>query len=432
MGSEPSNELETLQKNYLFPCISTYYQEPLALARGKGMYVYDYQGNRYVDFFGGILAISVGHCNDEVTDAVCRQNQTLQHTSTHYITEPQVLLAKKLAEITPGALEKSFFTSSGTEANETAILFARLATGRMEIVALRHAYCGRSESTLGVTAQAPWRPMAMGAAFVRHAHSPYCYRCAFGLTYPNCDLRCARDIEELILTTTSGRIAAFMAEPIQGVGGFIVPPKEYFRVALEIVRRYGGLFICDEVQTGCGRTGTYFCGIQHWEVEPDIMTFAKGLANGLPIGATVATAAVADSYTGLSIATFGGNPVSTRGALATIEFIEKNNLAQNAARQGARLREGLEDLKEKYPCIGDVRGMGLMQALEIVDPSSPDGKAPDAGRAGQIMEETRKRGLLIGKGGLYDNVIRLTPPLIVSAREIDDALEVLDEALAAC
>ncbi|MCX8031848.1 MAG: aspartate aminotransferase family protein [Thermoleophilia bacterium] len=430
MSSELGSELEALQRQYLFPCVSTYYQEPLTLARGKGMQLYDYEGNRYLDFFGGILAVSVGHCNDEVTGAVIRQHQTLQHVSTHYITEPQVLLAKKLAEVTPGPLQKSFFTSSGTEANETALLFARLATGNMEIVALRHAYCGRSEATLGVTAQAPWRPLPVGASFVRHAHSPYCYRCSFGQSYPNCDLRCAHDIEEVILTTTSGKIAAFMAEPIQGVGGFIVPPKEYFQVALGIVRKYGGLFICDEVQTGCGRTGTYFCGIQHWGVEPDIVTFAKGLANGLPIGATVATAAVADCFTGLSISTFGGNPVVARGALATIEFIEKNNLAQNAARQGARLREGLEALKEKYSCIGDVRGLGLMQALEIVDASSPDGKAPDAARAAQIMEETRKCGLLVGKGGLYDNVIRLTPPLIVSPREIDDALEMLDKALA--
>lgn len=423
--------MENLQKEYLFPCVSTYYEKPLALVRGKDLRLFDAEGNEYLDFFGGILTVSVGHCNETVTRAVVEQNETLQHVSTLYLTEPQVHLAKKLAEVTPGSLQKCFFTSSGTEANETAVLFARLATGRSDIIALRHAYSGRSEVTLSITAHAPWRPTFTSVPYIRHAHNPYCYRCAFGLTYPACDLRCARDVEELILTTTNGEIAAFMAEPIQGVGGFIVPPKEYFQVVLDIVRKYGGLFICDEVQTGCGRTGGTFCGIEHWDVWPDIMTFAKGLANGLPIGATIATPAVADSFTGLSISTFGGNPVSTRGALATIEYIEANRLAENAALQGARLRQGLEALKEKYRSIGDVRGLGLMQAVEVIDPCSPDGKAPDSKKVLEIFEETRRLGLLIGKGGLYGNVIRLTPPLTVSAREIDDALEMLDKAFAA-
>jgi len=436
-----SDELESMQKEYLFPCVATYYEKPLTLVRGKGMYLTDSQGTEYLDFFGGILTVSVGHCNETVTQSVVEQNQTLQHVSTLYINEPQARLAKKLAEVTPGALSKSFFTSSGTEANETAVLFARLATGHSDIVALRHAYSGRSEVTMNITAHSPWRPMPSSVAYIKHAHNPYCYRCAFGLTYPNCDMRCARDVEELIQTTTNGQIAAFMAEPIQGVGGFIMAPKEYFEVVLEIVRRYGGLFICDEVQTGCGRTGKTFCGIEHWGVQPDIMTFAKGLANGLPIGATVATPAVADSFTGLSIATFGGNPVSTRGALATIDFIQNERLTENAEVQGRRLREGLEALKAKYACIGDVRGMGLMQALEIVDPASPDGKAPtgkapigkapDPKKVARVFEETRRLGLLIGKGGLYGNTIRLTPPMIVSAREVDDALGIIDKAFAA-
>ncbi len=426
-----ADQIESLQKEHLFPCVGTYYEKPLTLVRGKGMYLTDSQGVEYLDFFGGILTVSVGHCNEAVNEAVVEQNETLQHTSTLYINEPQVRLAQKMAEVTPGALSKSFFTSSGTEANETAVLFARMATGQSDIIALRHAYSGRSEVTLAITAHAPWRPMPSSIPYIKHAHNPYCYRCSLGLTYPNCDLRCARDVEELIQTTTCGQIAAFMAEPIQGVGGFITPPKEYFQVVLEIVRKYGGLFICDEVQTGCGRTGKMFCGIEHWGVQPDIMTFAKGLANGLPIGATVATPAVADSFTGLSIATFGGNPVSTRGALATIEFIENNRLADNAEILGGRLRDGLEALKTRYPNIGDVRGMGLMQALEVVDPTSLDGKAPDPMTVDRIFEETRRLGLLIGKGGLYGNVIRVTPPMIVSPSEIDRALEVLDKALAA-
>lgn len=423
--------IERLQKDYLFPCVGTYYEQPLTLVQGKGMYLTDAQGTEYLDFFGGILTVSVGHCNEEVTAQVVDQNQTLQHVSTLYVNIPQAELAERVAQITPGPLQKSFFTCSGTEANETAVFLARRATGRSDIVALRHAYSGRSEVTLNITAHAPWRPMPSAIPYIKHAHNPYCYRCSLGLTYPACDMRCARDVEELIQTTTNGEIAAFMAEPIQGVGGFITPPKEYFQEVLGIVRKYGGLFICDEVQTGWGRTGGTWCGIEHWGVQPDIMTFAKGIANGLPMAATVATAAVADTFSGLSISTFGGNPVSCRGALATIDYIAAHDLAANAQVQGDRLRQGLEALQQKYPCIGDVRGMGLMQALEVVDPTSPDGKAPDPKKVVRVFEETRRLGLLIGKGGLYGNVIRLTPPLIVSASETDRALEVLDKAFAA-
>ncbi len=421
---------EALHKEYLFPCVATYYQKPITMASGKGMYLTDSEGNEYLDFFGGILTVSVGHCNETVNEAIIDQNQTLQHVSTLYINEPQAKLAERIAKLTPGPLSKSFFTSSGTEANETAVLFARHATGRSDIVALRHAYSGRSEVTMNITAHSSWRAMPSSVPYIKHAHNPYCYRCGLGLTYPSCDMRCARDVEELIQTTTTGEIAAFMAEPIQGVGGFITPPKEYFQEVLPIVRKYGGLFICDEVQTGWGRTGDKWFGIEHWGVQPDIMTFAKGLANGLPIGATIATPAVADTFKGLSISTFGGNPVSTRGALAVIDYIDDNDLVTNAKVQGARLRDGLLALQQKYPVIGDVRGMGLMQAMEVVDPASPDGKAPDAKKVLRIFEETRGLGLLIGKGGLYSNVIRLTPPMIVSAGEVDDALAILDKAFA--
>jgi 4-aminobutyrate aminotransferase-like enzyme len=426
-----AKEIAGLQREYLFPCVGTYYEDPLVLVRGKGMHLTDAKGDEYLDFFGGILTVSVGHCNDAVNEAVVEQNQTLQHASTLYMNEPQARLAKKLADLTPGKLKKCFFTSSGTEANETAVLLARRATGRSDIIALRHAYSGRSEVALNITAQAPWRQVSSSVPYIKHAHNAYCYRCAFGLSYPSCDLRCAKDVEELIQTTTNGQVAAFMAEPIQGVGGFMTPPQEYFQEVLRIVRNYGGLFICDEVQTGCGRTGTAWCGIEHWGVQPDIMTFAKGLANGLPMGATIATSEVADSLTGLSISTFGGNPVSCRGALATIDYIERNGLIRNAEVLGGRLRQGLEALQKKHPSIGDVRGMGLMQALEVVDPTSAGGKAPDAKKVLEVFEATRKAGLLIGKGGLYGNVVRLTPPLVVSSGEIDQALEVLDKAFTA-
>ena len=430
-GKMDAKEIIALQKEYLFPCVGTYYEDPIVIAQGKDMHVTDAAGVSYLDFFGGILTVSVGHCNETVTKAVVEQNQTLQHVSTLYINEPQARLAKKMAELTPGKLQKSFFTSSGTEANETAVLLARKATGRSDIIALRHAYSGRSEVTLNITAHAPWRSIPSSVPYIKHAHNAYCYRCAFGMKYPGCDLRCAKDVEELIQTTTNGEVAAFMAEPIQGVGGFVVPPKEYFQEVLAIVRKYGGLFICDEVQTGVGRTGKTFCGIEHWGVQPDIMTFAKGLANGLPMGATVATPEVADSLKGLSISTFGGNPVSCTGALATIDYVEKHDLIRNAEVQGERLRVGAEALQKKYSCIGDVRGMGLMLGLEVVSPDSADGKAPDPKKVLKVFEATKRLGLLIGKGGLYGNVIRLTPPLIVSAGEVDQALEALDKAFAA-
>ncbi len=415
-------------QQYLFPCVANYYEEPVVMERGEGKYLYDLEGTQYLDFFGGILTVSIGHCDTEITDQVVAQMRKLQHTSTLYPTRPIVDLAEKMAEITPGDLKKSFFTSSGTEADETAILLAKLATGQQEIVALRHAYSGRSFLAMAVTAHSSWRLGGTHVLGIKHAHSPYCYRCAFGKEYPNCDLECAKDVEELIVTTTSGQIAAFIAEPIQGVGGFITPPKEYFQEVIPIVKKYGGLFICDEVQTGFGRTGGKMWGIEHWEVEPDILTFAKGVANGLPMSGTVARAEIADKFTGSSIATFGGNPVSCAGALATIEAIEKRNLVENCKIVGDYLREKLKELKDKYAVIGEVRGKGLMQALELVS----DNKQPDPDLVNRVFEETKKRALLIGKGGLYGNVIRIAPPMTVGKDDVDTAVRALDEALASC
>src|SRR5918911_1488742 len=359
-------------KQFLFPAVAMYYQEPLALVRGEGEYVWDDAGNKYLDCFGGVLTVSVGHNNPKVTEAIIEQVKTIQHTSTLYANKPQSDLAEKLYQITPGRLKKSFFTNSGTEADDTAIHAAKLATGRHEIVVLRHSYSGRSATALSAVGHSTWRALPAQVAGIVHARAPYCYRCPFKLTYPECGLACADDLEEVIMTATTGEIAAFMAETILGVGGFIVPPPGYFERAVEIARQYGGLYICDEVQTGWGRTGEKWFGIEHWNVEPDILTSAKGMANGTPIGLTIATPEVADRYPGLTFATFGGNPVSTAAALATIRVIEEEDLRRNAAEVGAYLRQGLEGLKEKHAIVGDVRGMGLMQGLELV-------KALDAG-----------------------------------------------------
>lgn len=421
------HELRQKQKEYLFPCVSLYYEEPLIIERGEGMYVWDDRGNRYLDCFGGVLTVSVGHAHPTVVAAVQDQVAKISHTSTLYINRPQADLAEKLAQLTPGRLQKSFFTNSGTEADETALVLARLYTGRQEIIALRHGYSGRSALAMSVAGQSPWRVGTPYVAGVVHALAPYCYRCPLKLTYPSCDIACARDVEELIQTTTSGKIAALIAEPIMGVGGFIVPPKEYFKVVVDIIHRYGGIFICDEVQTGWGRTGDKMFGIEHWEVQPDVMTFAKGLANGAPIGATIATPEIADAYPTLTFSTFGGNPVSCRAALATIEVIERENLPRNARIVGDYLREQLEALREAYPqVIGDVRGMGLMQAIELV--KDPKTKEPNPEALRRVFEETKKRGVLIGRGGLYGNVIRIGPPLTATRDHIDELVTALTAA----
>ena len=422
------SEIIRKHKDFLFPAVATYYQEPIALVRGEGFYVWDDAGNKYLDCFGGVLTVSLGHANPKVNEAIINQIKTLQHTSTLYANKPQSDLAEKLAQITPGLLKKSFFTNSGTEADDTAIHAAKLATGRHEIVVLRHSYSGRSATSLSAMGHAPWRPLPAQVAGFVHAPAPYCYRCPFKLTYPECGLRCAEDLEELIMTTTTGGIAAFMAEPILGVGGVIVPPPGYFERAVEITRKHGGLFIADEVQTGWGRTGNKWFGIEHWNVEPDIITSAKGLGNGVPVGITVATPEVADKYPGLTFSTFGGNPVSMAAALAVIRVIEEEDLKRNAAEVGAYLRQRLEELKEKYPVIGDVRGMGLMQGIELVKDRETKEPAPHA--VLKVFEETKRRGVLIGKGGLYGNVIRTGLMLNSTKGHVDELIEALDAGFA--
>jgi 4-aminobutyrate aminotransferase-like enzyme len=278
-----------------------------------------------------------------------------------------------------------------------------------------------------LTAQAPWRAVPTQIAAVKHALAPYCYRCPLGLEYPSCEVKCAQDIDELIRTTTTGQPAAFLAEPIMGVGGFITPPKEYFQIAAEIVRRHDGLFIADEVQTGWGRTGEKWWGIEHSGVVPDMMTMAKGVANGMPMGVTVTTPEIASEWTGLTISTFGGNPVSCAASRATIQVIEEEGLVENAAVQGTRLRDGLDRLKERRPLIGDVRGMGLMQGVELV--ADRKTKEPAPKETTRLLEAARRRGLLIGKGGLYGNVLRIAPCLNIGAEQVDRALEILDESL---
>jgi alanine-glyoxylate transaminase / (R)-3-amino-2-methylpropionate-pyruvate transaminase len=425
-----SEQVRAKHKEFLFPCVANYYDEPIVLTRGKGTHVQDADGRDYLDFFGGILTLGLGHCHPEVVARVQQQIAELGHTSTLYPTANMVNVAERLARITPGKLKKSFFTASGTEANETAILLAKIFTGKQEIIALRYGYSGRSLTALSLTGNAPWRLIPTQVAGIKHALAPYCYRCPFGLEHDegNCGYRCAKDIEELIRTETTGQPAAFLAEPIQGVGGFITPPKGYFEVAVGIVRKYGGLFICDEVQTGFGRTGDHWCGISHWGVEPDIMTFAKSIASGFAVGATIATEDVANAFTGLTISTFGGSPITMSATEATLDVMERENTPKRSAERGKQLRDHLLALKEKYPVIGDVRGMGLMQGIELVEDRKTKEPAPK--RTAKLLEAAKRHGLLVGKGGLYGNVIRIAPSMLVSAGEVDDAAARLDKAFA--
>ncbi len=423
-------EILKKHKQYLFPSISTYYSDPLVTDHASMQHVWDVEGNKYLDFFGGIVTISVGHANPRVTSKIKAQIDKLQHASTVFPNEAVVALAEKIAQITPGEISQSFFSNSGTEANETAVQLARTFTGRFEIGALRHGYSGRSLLAQSLTAHNTWRKsLTAPAPGIVHAMNAYCYRCPLGKTYPSCEVACAKDVEAVIQTSTSGQIAAFIAEPIQGVGGFITPPKEYFKIVFKIVKDYGGLFISDEVQTAWGRTGKRWFGIEQWEVTPDIITSAKGLANGVPVGLTATRPEIAASFKGLQISTFGGNPVTSVAAKATIELIEEDRLMDNADVVGRYYREGLEQLKAKHELIGDVRGMGLLQAIELVKDRASKTPAPEA--TNEFMEQCRKRGLLVGKGGLFGNVIRTSPPLNISKADVDDAISTMDMAFTA-
>jgi len=420
-------EIRAGAKEFLFPCAPPVYKDPLVLVGGNGSVVVDSSGREYLDLFAGILTTGVGHCHPEVIERIRDQLGVLGHTSSMYVTENIVGAAKRLANISPGDLTQTFFTNSGTEAVETAALLAYQYTGRSEIIALRHGYSGRSTFSTNMTGHAAWRPAATSVAGIKHAISPYPYRCPFETPCDDsCVDRFVDDMEEVILTTTSGNPAAFLAETIQGVGGYITPPPGYFQGAAEVIRKYGGLFICDEVQAGFGRTGNKWFGIEHWDVVPDIMIVAKGIANGFPVGATITTPEIAEAWKAKTISTFGGNPVSMAAASATMDVMMAEDTPARSAARGAQLRDGMDALAEKYDWIGEVRGMGLMQAFEFV--VDPETKEPDPKRTGAFMEATKEEGVLVGAAGLYGNVIRIGPSMLISEAETTQAVESLGRA----
>ena len=414
---------------YLFPCAKPLYRSPLVLEEGQGVWVRDSEGGEYLDFFAGILTTSIGHCHPRVVQEVTEQMGRLGHTSTMYATANQVEVARRIADIAPGRLTRSFFTNSGTEAVETAIMLASIFTGRTEVIALKLGYHGRSVLATNLTAHSSWRPLASGIAGIKHAISPYPYRCPFKSP---CDETCveafAHDLEEVILTTTNGRPAALIAETIQGVGGFVVPPPGYHQRAAEIIRSHGGLFISDEVQAGWGRTGDHWFGIEHWGVEPDIMVMAKGVANGFPVGVTTTRDEIAEAWTTKTISTYGGNSVSMAAAAATLDVMREEDTPRRATDRGRELGSALRALEAEYDWIGEARGMGLMWGLEIV--TDGQSKKPDPGRTAALLEAAKDESLLVGSGGLYGNVIRMGPSMLITEDELTEAMERLARACA--
>ncbi len=424
------DEVLALRQKYLTPGLLTYYQQPLMIVEGHMQYVWDETGKQYLDAFAGIVTVSVGHCHPKIVAKVREQVGRLQHTTTIYLHPTVALLGEKLAEQMPAAsgLTVSYFTNSGSEANEIAILSSREFTRNQEVISLRNGYHGGTQAAMGLTAHGNWKFKSSPTINVKHGTPAYCYRCPYGLEYPSCDVKCARDMEDLIRYETTGDVACFIAEPIQGVGGVVTPPPEYFKIIYEIVRRHGGLCIADEVQTGFGRTGTHYWGFENWGVTPDLVTMAKGIGNGVPLAACVTRPDIAAMMKNrVHFNTFGGNPISVTQGLATLEVIEAEGIQNNARVVGGHLKNRLLELQERHALIGEVRGMGLMLGVELV--RDRETKEPASTETVRLLELAKERGLLIGKGGLMGNVLRIKPPMCLTKTDADFLADCLDEVL---
>jgi alanine-glyoxylate transaminase/(R)-3-amino-2-methylpropionate-pyruvate transaminase len=419
-----------LRKQYLNPGLFLYYKQPIMIVEGKMQYVWDDTGKRYLDGLGGIVTISVGHCHPHVLAAANAQNATLQHSTTIYLQPKIALYAEKLASKMPGELKVCYFVNSGSEANDLALMMARLYTGNYDMIALRNAYHGGNASGMGVTAHSSWKFNVPHSFGVHHAIAPYPYRGVYGYDEADAGKKYAADVKQVIDYTTSGKVAGFIAESIQGVGGFVVFPDGYLKHTYEHVRAAGGICIADEVQTGFGRTGTHYWGFETQGVIPDIVTMAKGIGNGAPLAAVVTTpkiAAVMAQKTHFN--TFGGNPVVSAIGTAVLEVIDQEKTQANCLELGAYILAGLEKLKAKYVVIGDVRGKGLMLGIEFVKDRAT--KEPGKEACAQVVENARELGLLLGKGGLWGQTIRFAPPMNITKADADFLLAVLDESLAA-
>jgi 4-aminobutyrate aminotransferase len=408
--------------------LTVYYDEPIELVRGEGRHVWDADGRRYLDFFGGILTTISGHSVPEVVDAIREQAGKLLHTSTLYLSAPMVELAERLAELSGIPDARVFFTPSGTEANDAALLLATCYRRSNQIMALRNSYHGRSFSAVAITGNRSWSPTSLSGLNVSYVHGGYRLRSPFRALDDNgYTAACVRDLRDVIDMCTAGDVACMIAEPIQGVGGFATPPDGFFGAMKEVLDEHGILFISDEVQTGWGRTGDHFWGYQAHSMVPDMLTFAKGVGNGLALAGVIARGDVMDSLPANSISTFGGNPLATVGALANLDFLLSHDLQGNALKLGNLFFERLRPLEERHAYVAEVRGRGLMLAIELCRPDDQITPWPQAAAA--LMEACKRRGLLIGKGGLYGNVLRIAPPLSLTAAEATEGLDIIEAAV---
>jgi alanine-glyoxylate transaminase/(R)-3-amino-2-methylpropionate-pyruvate transaminase len=425
-----AEEVLRLRRQFLNPGIFLYYKRPLMIVEGKGQYVFDERGRRYLDALGGIVTISVGHCHPDVVEAARRQNELLQHATTIYLHPNIAEYAQKLAAKMPGELKVCYFVNSGSEANDLALLMARAYTENYDVIALRNSYHGGNASGMGLTAHRTWKFNVPHSFGVHHAIAPDPYRGTWGRDDPNAGFNYAADVKDVIEHATSGQVAGFIAESIQGVGGCVVFPDNYLKHAYKHVRAAGGVCIADEVQTGFGRTGTHYWGFETQGVEPDIVTMAKGIGNGAPLGAVVTTPKIAATIAQRThFNTFGGNPVVCAQGAAVLEVIEREKLQANALQIGSRILAGLESLKAKHRLIGDVRGKGLLLGIELVKDRAT--KEPATAECAQLLESCREMGLLLGKGGLYGQTIRFSPPMCLHEKDADFLLDVLHRAFSA-
>jgi len=421
-------EVIKLRGEFLTPALVTYYKDPVMFVDGHMQYLFDETGKRYLDAFAGIVSVSVGHCHPRVMAEVNKQNLRLQHTTTIYLHPNIAKFAEKLVSTLPKELNTVYFTNSGSEANDLAILMARTYTKNYDVIALRNGYHGGSQGAMGLTALSTWKYSVPQGFGVHHAQVPDRYRGHFGYDDTDAGEKYALDVKELIDRGTSGSIAAFIAEPMQGAGGVIEMPPKYLQHAYDYTREAGGICIADEVQTGFGRTGDSFWGFENNDVVPDIVVMAKGIGNGCPLAAVVTTKEIAQSLTqAIHFNTFGGNPVSCAQGLATLEVILDDDMQGNAKRLGEKLFAGLHKLQKKYACIGDIRGRGLMVGVELIENES---KTPATQLTADIFETCKDMGLIIGKGGYCGNVLRIKPPMCITEEDIEFIVGVLDDAFA--
>tara|TARA_B100001769_G_scaffold274910_1_gene274725 strand:+ start:423 stop:1718 length:1296 start_codon:yes stop_codon:yes gene_type:complete len=427
-----NDSLHHRYKAIMAPYLNPLYSSPISIDRGEGSYVWDVEGNQYLDFFGGVLTTMIGHNNPAVTEAIQSQASKVLHTSTLYLSEPMIELAEEIGAASGIPDARVFFTTSGSEANDTALMLATSYRNSNEILAMRHSYHGRTFATQAITSQSTWLSSRISGLSVNYVQGPYRLRSPFQ-DMPDEDFTkaCVVDLQQILDTATTGNVACLIFEPIQGVGGFAIPPDGFYGEMSKVLSNYGTLLISDEVQTGWGRTGEHFWGYQAHGFTPDMLTFAKGVGNGATLAGVIARAEIMENITALNFSTFGGNPLSCAAGLATFKELINQNMLQNALEMGSRLMQGLKPTVDKAQWL-KIRGRGLMVALEAVRTEHENTLEPDPQRASELLEACKQNGLLLGKGGSFGNVLRITPMLNVTPDEVDEGISIINEAILSC